>query len=181
MGPDDFISLDPPSDSDHKGEENGLHVSNPNSDEAGYKTSSSQLKEDVSDGGNLETFVDNDEKQEEQQVQDMDLEDDSLQEQPILERSTGFVKSVVMLEKLHNVKPLPVSDASTNNLLIGESPIKGVKRARTSHADQEPCVRVVYNCLTRESKKKLMDVMQQWSEWHVQYNSSSDVMFNLHI
>ncbi|KAJ6802982.1 zinc finger CCHC domain-containing protein 8-like isoform X1 [Iris pallida] len=174
MGPDDFISLDPPSDSDHKGEENGLHGPNLNSDESGYKTSSSQLKEGISDGGNLETFVDNDEKQEEQQVQDMDLEDDSLQEQPILERSIGFVESVVTVEKLHDVKPLPVSDASTNNLLIGKSPIKGVKRARTAHADQEPCVRVVYNCLTRESKKKLTEVMQQWSEWHVQYNSSSD-------
>ncbi|KAJ6792692.1 zinc finger CCHC domain-containing protein 8-like isoform X1 [Iris pallida] len=185
MGPDDFIGLDPPRDSEHKGEENGLHKSNPDSDEAGCGTSTSQLKEVISDGVNLETFADNDERQEEQQVQDMDLEDDSTQEQPILEESIGLVESVVTVEKLHNVKhekasdngcSLPVSDATTENLLIDESPIKGVKRARTAYADQEPCVRVVYNSLTSESKKKLMEVMQQWSEWHAQCNSSSDVL-----
>ncbi|KAM0823559.1 hypothetical protein ACQ4PT_070795 [Festuca glaucescens] len=37
------------------------------------------------------------------------------------------------------------------------------KRARVESA--EPSVRVIYNNLTRESKRRLMELMQQWSEW----------------
>ncbi|KAG9139278.1 hypothetical protein Leryth_011279 [Lithospermum erythrorhizon] len=32
--------------------------------------------------------------------------------------------------------------------------------------DQQPSVRVMYNSLTRASRKKLEELLQQWSEWH---------------
>lgn len=53
--------------------------------------------------------------------------------------------------------------------------VAGFKRARTICNDQHPSVRVVYNCLTRESKKKLMELMQQWSRWQTKHQSSSSV------
>ncbi|KAF3782961.1 Zinc finger CCHC domain-containing protein 8 [Nymphaea thermarum] len=42
----------------------------------------------------------------------------------------------------------------------------GTKRRRISYSSQQPSVRVVYSLLTRESKNKLGELMQQWSDWH---------------
>ncbi|CAI0547699.1 unnamed protein product [Linum tenue] len=42
----------------------------------------------------------------------------------------------------------------------------GVKRARMTYEQQQPSVQVMYNSLTRASKKKLEELLQQWSEWH---------------
>ncbi|GJN00164.1 hypothetical protein PR202_ga17575 [Eleusine coracana subsp. coracana] len=52
---------------------------------------------------------------------------------------------------------------------------RGVKRARTEST--EPSVRVIYSDLTRESKRKLMELMQRWSEWQTrtQRNLKDDV------
>ncbi|GLJ12046.1 hypothetical protein SUGI_0182780 [Cryptomeria japonica] len=61
--------------------------------------------------------------------------------------------------------------------LVGESEAiifdttsrSGVKRARVSYIDDQPSVHVIYNYLPRESKKKLAELLQNWSEWHSQY------------
>ncbi|CAL5385606.1 unnamed protein product [Camellia sinensis] len=53
--------------------------------------------------------------------------------------------------------------------------ISGVKKARMTADEQQPSVRVVYNSLTRGSKRKLEQLLQQWSEWHAQHFSSSHV------
>ncbi|KAJ6369739.1 hypothetical protein OIU76_028061 [Salix suchowensis] len=52
--------------------------------------------------------------------------------------------------------------------------ISGVKRKRMTNNEQEPSVHVMYNSLTRASKQKLEELLQQWSEWHGQHNSSHD-------
>ncbi|GMN57029.1 hypothetical protein TIFTF001_026138 [Ficus carica] len=57
----------------------------------------------------------------------------------------------------------------------GGNTISGVKRARVmfEEDEQQPSVCVKYNFLTRSSKHKLEELLQQWSEWHAQHNSSS--------
>ncbi|KAB5516568.1 hypothetical protein DKX38_027216 [Salix brachista] len=52
--------------------------------------------------------------------------------------------------------------------------ISGVKRKRMTNDEQEPSVHVMYNSLTRASKQRLEELLQQWSEWHGQHNSSHD-------
>ncbi|KAF9663948.1 hypothetical protein SADUNF_Sadunf17G0105200 [Salix dunnii] len=52
--------------------------------------------------------------------------------------------------------------------------ISGVKRKRMTNDEQEPSVHVMYNSLTRASKQKLEELLQKWSEWHAQQNSSHD-------
>ncbi|CAN0916298.1 Zinc finger CCHC domain-containing protein 8 [Linum grandiflorum] len=42
----------------------------------------------------------------------------------------------------------------------------GVKRTRTTYEQQQPSVRVMYSSLARASKRKLEELLQQWSEWH---------------
>ncbi|KAM5581016.1 hypothetical protein ABKV19_010297 [Rosa sericea] len=53
------------------------------------------------------------------------------------------------------------------------TPKTGVKRARTTVDEQQASVRVTYNFLTRASKHKLEELLQQWSEWHAKHVSSS--------
>ncbi|XP_050227598.1 uncharacterized protein LOC126677154 isoform X2 [Mercurialis annua] len=48
-----------------------------------------------------------------------------------------------------------------------------VKRARVTYDEQQPSVHVAFNSLTRTSKRKLEELLQQWSEWHVKRGSSS--------
>ncbi|XP_024022306.1 uncharacterized protein LOC21392487 isoform X1 [Morus notabilis] len=51
--------------------------------------------------------------------------------------------------------------------------ISGVKRSRVMFEEQQPSVCVKFNFLTRSSKYKLEELMQQWSEWQAQHHSSS--------
>lgn len=45
---------------------------------------------------------------------------------------------------------------------------RSLKRPRLSYNDDQPYVHVVYNHLSSESKKKLSELLQNWSEWHAQ-------------
>ncbi|XP_047069182.1 uncharacterized protein LOC124677230 [Lolium rigidum] len=113
---------------------------------------------------------------EEGQVEDMDLSDDG---EVIVKRQTSDAPvqaqaSVpALLQTLHGVVSVGVDKGNgpgivpqvhaSSSAFIDESPTRGVKRARVESA--EPSVRVIYNNLTRESKRRLMELMQQWSEW----------------
>eukprot|EP00258_Populus_trichocarpa_P028884 XP_024444903.1 uncharacterized protein LOC18107409 [Populus trichocarpa] len=69
-------------------------------------------------------------------------------------------------------------DTQNNSLVqqgkVDGSHISGVKRKRMAYDEQQPSVHVMYNSLTRASKQKLEELLQQWSEWHAQQNSSHD-------
>lgn len=71
--------------------------------------------------------------------------------------------------------PLAVQ-AKRNDQKSDESPIAGIKRARMEIVDHQfgdqPSVHVTYNSLTRESKTKLKELLEQWSQWHAQHETS---------
>ncbi|KAL3813539.1 hypothetical protein ACJIZ3_014807 [Penstemon smallii] len=52
--------------------------------------------------------------------------------------------------------------------------LSGVKRPRLTVDEQQPSVHVIYSSLTRESKRKLEELLQQWSRWHAQSCSSAN-------
>ncbi|KAL3526683.1 hypothetical protein ACH5RR_011339 [Cinchona calisaya] len=56
---------------------------------------------------------------------------------------------------------------------IGASLLSGVKRPRVTVDEQQPSVRVTYESLTRDSKRKLEELLQQWSQWHARHCSSA--------
>ncbi|XP_047066359.1 uncharacterized protein LOC124674362 [Lolium rigidum] len=113
---------------------------------------------------------------EEGQVEDMDLSDDG---EVIVKGQTSDAPvqaqaSVpALLQSLHGVVSVGLDKGNgpgivaqvhaSSSAFIDESSTRGVKRARVESA--EPSVRVIYNNLTRESKRRLMELMQQWSEW----------------
>lgn len=49
----------------------------------------------------------------------------------------------------------------------------GCKRARVDSEDQQAAVHVKYDCLSRESKKKLEELLGEWSKWHAAHCASS--------
>ncbi|XP_074591959.1 uncharacterized protein LOC141847773 [Curcuma longa] len=109
-------------------------------------------------------------------VLDMKLEEGIDTQYPVLYETTELFGSSA-LEKSDQVMVV-VGDATlisgiSNNLLIDESSIKGVKRARTSDYEKQPSVHVIFHSLTRESKRKLMELMQQWSQWQADNQLSS--------
>ncbi|KAJ8775413.1 hypothetical protein K2173_023178 [Erythroxylum novogranatense] len=63
----------------------------------------------------------------------------------------------------------------TSNNVDGGS-VSGVKRQRMTNDEQQPAVHIAYNSLTRASKRKLEELLQQWSEWHTHCGSSSEDM-----
>ncbi|KAI5665821.1 hypothetical protein M9H77_15674 [Catharanthus roseus] len=48
------------------------------------------------------------------------------------------------------------------------------KRPRLAEDEQQPSVQVIYKSLTRDSKRKLEELLQQWSQWHAQNCSSAN-------
>ncbi|CAN6455721.1 unnamed protein product [Victoria cruziana] len=61
-----------------------------------------------------------------------------------------------------------VDDADRGKDILENRPksASGSKKPRISYSSQQPSVRVEYSLLTRESKKKLVELMKQWSDWH---------------
>ncbi|KAL1538890.1 zinc finger CCHC domain-containing protein 8-like [Salvia divinorum] len=105
---------------------------------------------------------------------------------------SGITDSVANVEKvvyvssmLHgNGFPSVQSETSVSNLKKNEvlsstreldaKSISGVKRPREAVDEYQPSVHVNYSSLPRESKQKLEKLLEQWSQWHSQWSSSSD-------
>ncbi|XP_008790601.2 uncharacterized protein LOC103707757 [Phoenix dactylifera] len=188
MASDDFIDLDA---NNHESKDSDLHRVDFRLSETDCLASTPQMKEGVPSSTNIETLEANSREEDDQHVQDMDLEDDlvpftskkgDLVRNESTPESTSLVATAVTAEAVNEVEPdkenscaVPLNDIKSNNLLIDESPLAGVKRARMEYVDEQPSVRVIYSSLTRESKRKLMVLMQYWSEWEAQCQSSSSV------
>ncbi|XP_009357020.2 uncharacterized protein LOC103947788 [Pyrus x bretschneideri] len=83
-------------------------------------------------------------------------------------------ESNVLFPKVHENGCLPVQDSRTLEVhKKGGTSISGVKRARMTVDEQQASVRVTFDSLTRASKQKLEELLQQWSEWHAKHVSSS--------
>ncbi|KAL6287595.1 hypothetical protein ACE6H2_011985 [Prunus campanulata] len=90
------------------------------------------------------------------------------------ETVTVAQESNIFCSKVHRNGCLPVQDASPfGTHKTGGTTISGVKRARITVDERQPSVRVTYKSLTRASKHKLEELLQQWSEWHAQHVPSS--------
>ncbi|CAM0946940.1 unnamed protein product [Alopecurus aequalis] len=120
---------------------------------------------------------------EEGQIEDMDLSMDDVvvakplpSDAPVQSQISVGGATVTLhggsvgINKGNNGPGLVTPVHASRSAFIDESSIRGVKRARVESA--EPSVRVVYSNLTRESKRRLMELMQQWSEWQARKQQS---------
>ncbi|KAI3918845.1 hypothetical protein MKW98_017293 [Papaver atlanticum] len=127
-------------------------------------------------GGNIEG-------QQTQHTQDMEVEKDlfeqplAMQESIIVAETIKTVEKVDMFNSLMNSEngfAVVRNDIDISYSKIEDRLISGVKRKRVEYADQEPSVRVIYNSLTSASKRKLEELLQQWSKWNAQHDSSTN-------
>ncbi|XP_039143131.1 zinc finger CCHC domain-containing protein 8-like isoform X2 [Dioscorea cayenensis subsp. rotundata] len=167
MDSNNFTDPDTSGTSNGRGEENVPELLNTVPDENNLTESTSQTTIPI--GDSIEE-VDMDIEEEEGQYSPIvNVEVEAQQKDSALSQSSELTTSVTMLEKED-----PQQDQENGHAII-QNVITGAKRARITYDDQQPSVHVVYKSLTRESKKKLMQLMQHWSEWEAQRQSSSDV------
>ncbi|XP_047959582.1 zinc finger CCHC domain-containing protein 8 [Salvia hispanica] len=104
----------------------------------------------------------------------------------------GITDSVANVEKVASVSSMlhgngfvsvqseiSVSNLKKNEVLsskmeLDAKSISGVKRPRAAVDEYQPSVHVIYSSLPRESKQKLEKLLEQWSQWHSEWSSSSD-------
>ncbi|XP_042418943.1 uncharacterized protein LOC122007197 isoform X1 [Zingiber officinale] len=169
MDPDDFIGFESSSANNSNGDLGGLESKN---FEIDSHSRLSYTKKDhfySENGGNSVG--------EDARVLDMELKDGIYTQTPVLyERAVLFGSSALEQAEQDTVavRDAMLTCGASNSLLIGESPITGVKRARSCDVEKQPSVQVVFSSLTRDSKRKLVELMQQWSRWqaHNQFSSS---------
>ncbi|OVA05056.1 PSP [Macleaya cordata] len=184
MVPEDFIDLNASSVSGGGGGENNeLCNSNSNPSELDSQPSGSQVREDIINEEKLGQGKCDEGNIEGQHIQDMELDEGLVEKPLILQESFKLDETVITTEKITKVNSLvniengfatAQKDSDISNHKIEDRPISGVKRARITYADQEPSVRVIYNSITSASKRKLEELLQQWSEWNAQHDSSNN-------
>ncbi|XP_043715884.1 zinc finger CCHC domain-containing protein 8-like [Telopea speciosissima] len=169
MGAEDFIDLGTSSGSSSGSEKNELHDSNGQPSEADFL-----IKVDTVNGENSGQVEADGGKEYGQPEEDMDLGTPDLQEK-------GELTEAVVVAEMTRVEVYCENGFAQNVNTIGshridDNSICGVKRARLTCDDQQPSVHVMYKSLTRDSKRKLEELLQKWSEWHAQHYSSSNDM-----
>ncbi|XP_068643959.1 uncharacterized protein [Aristolochia californica] len=110
--------------------------------------------------------------------QRIEQDKDVVQEKSVLRENLDVVESVEIIEKIDAIKAVQNSSLTTldnDNVRsqLVETYISGRKRARTTRFDLQPSVCVIYSSLSKNSKKKLEELMQRWSQWHALYGSMS--------
>lgn len=94
MKEDDFINLDSSCDNSETDKENGGQGLGLGLRENNSPTSTPQLKEDLPNREGVKNSEGSFEAEENQHEQDMDLEDDIIEKQPIIQQSVQFVATV---------------------------------------------------------------------------------------
>ncbi|KAI8016486.1 Zinc finger CCHC domain-containing protein 8 [Camellia lanceoleosa] len=187
MQSEDLIDLPAPSNSGCKSESGELRNSNCEPSDADSQPSSVEVKKDEQNGeiSGTEVDVSNGDSQ---LLPAAEMDGDLIGSSSLLQVSVKLNESVAVSEEVNSFSSrsrtengcLTVQDGSpiTSHKRDGSpvcNSISGVKKARMTADEQQPSVRVMYNSVTRGSKRKLEQLLQQWSEWHAQHFSSSHV------
>ncbi|CAL0321687.1 unnamed protein product [Lupinus luteus] len=88
----------------------------------------------------------------------------------------GVAETVVVSEEVEGVSSVVHDENKGPNgsVVVNGRSVSGAKRARVTVDEHQPSVHFIYNFLTRASKQKLEELLQQWSEWHGKHVSSSN-------
>ncbi|KAF5939665.1 hypothetical protein HYC85_023924 [Camellia sinensis] len=196
MQSEDLIDLPAPSNSGCKSESGELRNSNCEPSDADSQPSSVEVKKEKQNGeiSGTEVDVSNGDSQ---LLLAAEMDGDLIGSSSVLQVSVKLNESVAVSDEVNSFSSrnrtengfLTVQDGSpitsykrdgspvSNCILLFDFhvSISGVKKARMTADEQQPSVRVMYNSLTRGSKRKLEQLLQQWSEWHAQHFSSSHV------
>ncbi|XP_019428177.1 PREDICTED: zinc finger CCHC domain-containing protein 8 [Lupinus angustifolius] len=133
--------------------------------EGGYggEAGNNRSEECISDSLDKEENLVEDEKIEIENGEDLDV-------------GIEVIETVVMSEEVEGVSSVLHAENKGPNgsLEIDGRSVSGAKRARVTIEEHQPSVHFVYKSLTRASRQKLEELLQQWSEWHEKHVSSSN-------
>ncbi|KAG9450062.1 hypothetical protein H6P81_010027 [Aristolochia fimbriata] len=175
MGTVDFISLDAVEASDMVEKSDGPLTSN---SESGEINDQANTSEEISVIENLGQPEGHGGTENSPKFQSMELDKDVVKGKSVLQENCGVVESVEIIEKTGDKKAVEngsfttLDDGSGRSSVV-ETYISGRKRARSTSFEQQPSVCVIYSSLSKNSKKKLEELMQRWSQWHAVYDSVS--------
>lgn len=87
----------------------------------------------------------------------------------VVDNAEGFNSDMEVSddEAVQNKSPI-------QNIMMDGTPISSVNNARMANDDRKTKVHVIYSSLTRASKKKLEEVLQEWSKWDAKHGFSLD-------
>ncbi|GAY46217.1 hypothetical protein CUMW_095280 [Citrus unshiu] len=145
-----------------------------------FQPNDSEKKEDDSNGESMELNELNVEIEDGQLIEEGEVGKDVVDDSNVNVEGTTTVElaeTIVESDSRIHVQNgcLEVGNRSPNhNRMKDVSSTSGVKRARMTLDEEQPSVHVIYNSLTRASKQKLEELLQQWSEWQAQFGSSSN-------
>ncbi|KAK2663075.1 hypothetical protein Ddye_001649 [Dipteronia dyeriana] len=185
MEAEDVINLAPSSISGFEDENNEIKDFDCEPSEGDFRPNASDNIEDDSKSESMEISggdVENEYNSVEEKEQDKDFVNDSsiAQVKVELAETVESAETVIASDQMNSSNAtvhtqngfLDVQDGSPICNRIDVSSISGVKRPRMTANEQQPSVQVIYNCITRASRQKLEELLQQWSEWQAQHGSS---------
>ncbi|KAK7266740.1 hypothetical protein RIF29_19392 [Crotalaria pallida] len=85
-------------------------------------------------------------------------------------------ETIVLSEEVKGVSSVVLAEnkGANGSMGIEGRSVSGVKRARVTLDEHQPSVHFIYNSLTRASRQKLEELLQQWSQWHEKHVSLSN-------
>ncbi|KAM7516625.1 hypothetical protein LguiA_006208 [Lonicera macranthoides] len=193
METEDLINLPASSNSGNGSDNNDLNNSTSEPMETESIPSNSEVKDDKLNE-EIEVINGDDEKEDSQTFLTSDKDKDLIDSTTTLQVTVEVTEGIAVDEKIKCFSPtedvengdLISQDKNQNPLanhkragspisspLKDGSPLSGVKRPRMTVDEQQPSVHIVYNSLPRDSKVKLEELLQKWSEWHTRHYSPS--------
>ncbi|KAL5739384.1 hypothetical protein ACOSQ2_028564 [Xanthoceras sorbifolium] len=187
MEAEDVIKLTASSVSGFEDENNEIKDFDCGPGEADFRPNTSDNIEDDSKSESMEISGGNDENEYSQSVEQKEQDKDFVNDSSIVQVKVELTKTVELDETVIASDQMNSSNSTVHarhgfldvqdgcpiyNHVIDVSSISGVKRARMTVDEQQPSVHVIYNSITRASRQKLEELLQQWSEWQAQRGSS---------
>ncbi|KAK6913468.1 PSP, proline-rich [Dillenia turbinata] len=181
MDTEDFIGLPESNDPETALEDKTLHNSRHEPQEDDSQPSCSDIGTSGENAQYLVNVEGDSEKEDGQLVVEEDPDKDLINNK-FISPDQILSETVVFAETMNHISPeaptengcLTSQDKSpaSNHKKEGNS-VAGVKRDRRTFEEGQASVHVVFNSLTRDSKRKLEELLQQWSEWHALHGSTS--------
>lgn len=84
----------------------------------------------------------------------------------ILESAAAIQNETLSVQSENSSRNLKKVGACLSSREIDSLSVSGVKRPRMTVDEKQPSVHVIYTSLTKDSKRKLEELLQEWSQWN---------------
>ncbi|XP_073293111.1 uncharacterized protein [Primulina huaijiensis] len=90
-----------------------------------------------------------------------------LQSFETIESAAAIHNGTLSVQSENSSRNLEILGAHLSTREIDSCSVSGVKRPRMTVDEKQPSVHVIYTSLTKDSKRKLEELLQEWSQWNL--------------